>query len=255
MEAGRMIDGSGREVERYEPGEAPYVLGMNAYPEGWLICRYEEPERRLSFYTMPRFADSLESHSRAGRIAVGVPIGLAEDGRDRRCDAEARLLLGQPRACSVFLAPARRVAHVESYNDACALSRKLCGKSIPLQAWSFRPKIAEVDYSMSPEKQQRVFEAHREVCFWGLNGKCAMRHNKATPEGYEERRKLLSAALCRELAKREMCNSRVLGVDPHSLLDTAAAALTAYRAFLGQSERLPREPEIDEKGLRMEMVY
>jgi predicted RNase H-like nuclease len=82
-----------------------------------------------------------------------------------------------------------------------------------------------------------------------------MRHNKATPEGYGERRELLSVALGRELPKRELSNSRVLHVTPDRLLDTAVAALTAHRAFLGKSERLPLEQELDGNGLRMEMVY
>jgi predicted RNase H-like nuclease len=240
-----MIDWNGRVLERREPGEDPYVLGVNSY---------EEPARRLSFCVKPTFADILRYYDRAERIAVGVPIGLPEGRDERRCDVEARQKLG-PRAAAVFRVPVRPAAYAESFAAALFVSRERCRKGIFNATWAFCPRIVEVDRVMRPEVQERVFEAHREVCFWGLNGKRAMRHNKTTPEGYEERRELLSVTLCRELAKREVCNSRVLGVDPDRLLDTAAAALTAYRAFQGKSENLPREPEMDGKGLRMEMVY
>jgi len=249
-----MIDGSGRELERRESGEDPYVLGVNSCPSGWLICCYEEPARRLSFCVMPKFADILQYYDRAERIAVGVPIGLPEGSRERCCDVEARRRLGFPLAAAVFRVPVRPAAYAESYAAALALSRERCGKEIFKATWAFCPKIVEVDRIMRPEMQERVFEAHREVCFWGIK-RSPMRHKKKTPDGYEERRGLLSDALCCELAKRDRCHCQELGVEPSKLLDTAAAVLTAHRAFLGESERFPHESEIDAHGLRMEMVY
>jgi predicted RNase H-like nuclease len=38
-------------------------------------------------------------------------------------------------------------------------------------------------------------------------------------------------------------------------LDAAAAAHTGYRTFLGKAERLPQQTAIDERGLRMEILY
>ena len=83
-----------------------------------------------------------------------------------------------------------------------------------------------------------------------------MAHYKATPEGFEERRKLLSAALGKvPIPSLDEARSYARPAQPDDVLDAIAAAWTASRFAQVQSGRLPVSPPRDSKGLRMEMVY
>ena len=84
---------------------------------------------------------------RLGAVAIDIPIGLPDEG-SRRCDLEARKLIG-PRRSSVFPAPFRSVLGALTYEDAAARCRAVSGKSLSLQAFGILPKIAEVDRLMT----------------------------------------------------------------------------------------------------------
>ncbi len=143
-----------------------------------------------------------------------------------------------------------------SYEEAAARSRALCGKGISKQAFAIYARIAQVDRVMIPELQTRVVEVHPEVCFWALAGQRPMGHHKKDPQGFEERRKLLSAALGDvPIPDRDDARSFARPAAPDDLLDAIAAAWTALRFAQGRSGRLPASPPKDSKGLRMEMVY
>ena len=137
-----------------------YVLGVDGCRSGWLVCRYEVPTQRLSFDVQATFQGMLAAASDARHIAIDIPIGLTEDGRARRCDIDARRLLGKPRSSSVFPAPARRLLNASSYREACQISRGLRGRAISQQAFGILRKVAEVDRVMRPELQKRIFEVH-----------------------------------------------------------------------------------------------
>jgi predicted RNase H-like nuclease len=81
-----------------------------------------------------------------------------------------------------------------------------------------------------------------------------MQERKSTPGGYEERREALARVIPVQFPERSGVRRLGLAIEPHDLLDAAAAA-TAYRAVLGKAERIPEQPEVDCNGLRMEMVY
>jgi predicted RNase H-like nuclease len=233
-----------------------YVLGIDGCRSGWLICRYEIPTQSVLFNVFPDFAGILGCHHDAKYVAVDIPIGLRNDGRARRCDVEARRFLAGPRSSSVFPAPSRCLLGEVSYAAACGRSRELFGQGISKQAHAIYSKIAELDRLVTPELQERVLEIHPEICFWGMAGR-AMGHSKKPPDGYEERRRLLEGALGHRFPDRALWHSAGVrtGAEPDDLLDAAAAAVTAYRATLGKAERLPRQPEVDEAGLRMEINY
>jgi predicted RNase H-like nuclease len=200
------------------------------------------------------FAAILQGEAQARVIAVDMPIGLTEDGRSRRCDLEARKMLAGPRASSVFPAPARCLLREGDYAAACARSRELRGKAVSRQAFAIFRKIAEVDEMLNSAVQDQVFEVHPEVCFWRL-ARRPLAHGKKTPAGYDERRNLLSTALPCVIPTRDQVRHLGLGAQPDDLLDAVIAAVAADRVRRGTAERVPREPEFDAKGLRMEMVY
>ena len=184
---------------------------------------------------------------------MDIPIGLAE-GEPRRCDVEARRVLG-PRRSSVFPAPDPRVAGAPTYEGALALSRSLTGAGISKQGFAISAKVAEVNRAMAPALQARVIEVHPEVGFWALAGGRPMAHAKGTPEGYEERRALLADGLGVEIWSRDEARRVAQPASPDDALDAIVAAWTARRWAAGRASRLPPDPSVDARGLRMEIVY
>ena len=124
---------------------------------------------------------------------VDIPIGLAAR-EPRRCDREARRLLG-PRRSSVFPAPVHGVLDAPSYAEACAISRRMSGKAISTQLYNIVPKIREVDAALSarPGLQEHVFEMCPELSFAVLAG-APMTHPKRTAAGRSERLDALRSA-------------------------------------------------------------
>jgi predicted RNase H-like nuclease len=182
-------------------------------------------------------------------VAVDVPIGLSADGR-RAADYAARHLLG-PRRSSVFPPPARALLSMEGgYWELNAASRTIRA-GISQQTYNILGKIRDADSAMAPALQTRVTESHPEVAFWALNGGQPLAHNKKRPEGRAQRLSLLESVYG-EPAKK-LTPPKGAGWD--DLYDAAALAWTASRVAFGVERRLPEAPEVDAKGLRMEIVY
>jgi predicted RNase H-like nuclease len=234
-----------------------YVLGVDGCRSGWIACHYDVSVRQASFRVFESFKELLSFNESAKLIAVDIPIGLWDDGRHRRCDVEARRFLAPHRSSSVFPAPSRSLLGARTHTDACEESERRFGKRVTLQSYAIYPKIAEVDHLMSPRLQQRVFEVHPELCFWSFKRQ-PMLCPKKSREGYEERRLLLNACgfeLPESPNWRQVAQGELVGVARDDILDAAVAAQTACRAHCGMAEKLPRDPVIDAKGLRMEMIY
>lgn len=232
------------------------VIGVDGCPGGWLAVQYCPRSKELLWSVHRSFDELLSSHPGAVCIAIDIPIGLREDGQPRRCDLEARRVLAPKRASSVFPAPDRRWLGAKSYQTALTLARQHTGKGISKQAFGIYPKISEVDALMSPALQDRIVEVHPEVCFWALAGQHAMANAKRSLEGFEERRVLLSAEFQGvHVPSREETASLAPPACPDDVLDALAACWTAFRHATGASGRLPSSPQLDPKGLRMEMVY
>lgn len=229
------------------------VVGVDGCPNGWVAILYDVEAGTVVPKVHPSFEDVLAAYSDAIAIGVDIPIGLSENGA-RRCDVDARRVLG-PRRSSVFPAPDPRVIDVASYQEALDLSRKATGKGISKQGFAIYPKVAEVNRVLTPSFQNRVFEVHPEVSFWALAGGRPMSHSKKKPEGYEERRSLLMNELGFDIYSRKeaLGIARPAGAD--DILDAIVAAWTARRRAEGHAGRLPSDPPIDAKGLRMEIVY
>lgn len=193
---------------------------------------------------------------------IDMPIGLLESGAvERRCDQEARALLGRPRASSVFRAPSRPALDAVDQGHAavCAINRQATGVGLSLQTFNIMPKIVELDQLLQqhPHLRVRVRESHPELCLLGLNQGRPMGLNKRTAAGQRERRQLLSRwsaeidAMVDHVAARYP--RRALAVD--DVIDAAVLALAArhIREF-GQPRELPCTPAVDATGLRMAIL-
>jgi predicted RNase H-like nuclease len=113
------------------------------------------------------------------------------------------------------------------------------------------PKIKQVDDAITSDCQQWALEVHPEVCFWALNHRSPMKHNKKTREGAAERIALLRQVFPE--IERHLAN-RPTRVGADDLLDAGAAAWTALRRHQGTACCVC-PPERDEKGLAVTIYY
>ncbi len=236
------------------------VAGVDACPRGWVAVTRDGEAGRLQAVMAPDFAQLMELLRGAAVVAVDIPIGLPDrpERGGRPADLMARQLLGPGWGSSVFPAPCRAVLRATSHSEANRLSRETSpgGKGLSIQAFHLIHRIGQVDeYLGTPEVQSRVREVHPELCFWALNGGRALSRKKATPEGREERRNLLSRAGfdVADLLEPPSGGRKVAPVA--DVLDAAAACWTAGRIANGKACRIPENSGEDSRGLRMEMWY
>lgn len=230
-----------------------YVVGVDGCPGGWVAVGYDCDTPTLSYAVHASFPELLATYPDAAAIGVDIPIGLAE-AEPRRCDLEARRVL-RSKASSVFPAPDPRLITAPTFEQALARARTLTGKGISVQVFGIFPKILEVNWTMTPARQDRVFEVHPEVSFWALAGGLPMVHPKAKPEGYEERHSLLVEAIGIAVPDRADAFKLARPASPDDVLDAIVAAWTARRWAEGLADRLPTDPQVDARGLRMEIVF
>jgi predicted RNase H-like nuclease len=122
-----------------------------------------------------------------------------------------------------------------------------------LQTLGIRKRITDVDAVMTPSRQKWIYEVHPELCFWKMNRERAMKHNKKSKRGRDERLRVL-ARFDRHVKERTRAE-KPPGVAMDDLLDAYAAAWTAMRIANGAAKRLPEDPPRDRHGLRMEIWY
>jgi len=205
-----------------------------------------------SLVVVNTFSEVISETTNCKLVCVDIPIGLS-DAKPRECDLAARKVLGRLRSSSVFAAPVRACLSANSYNRASEICFECSGKRLNKQGFFLLSKICQVDDLMTPELQRRVREIHPEVSFWALNGKKAMQYSKRSLMGRRERMEALSADFSEiEQIMAKACRAGQAG--PDDILDGLVAAWTAGQAVMGKAETLPQRPELDGKGLRMEIL-
>ena len=215
-------------------------------PARGAVVRGDGPEIRV----VPGI-DAVVALLESGRLvaaAVDIPIGLPTD-EPRRCDLEARRLLG-PRRASVFPAPVRAALDAGTYAETCDVSQKISGKALSIQLYNILGKIREVDAFQSPSLQRRLFEACPELSFAVMARGVPMGHNKRSADGRAERIAVLHEHVGVDVPA--LLEARAPGAQPDDVLDALALAWTARRCLGGSCLRLGGE--LDATGLRMEIV-
>jgi predicted RNase H-like nuclease len=196
-----------------------FVAGIDGCRGGWVNFKVDPTSLGTSVELIDVPSILRNKPDDIAILAIDIPIGLLD--RSRACDKAARKLLGQPRGSSVFPAPCRPALGAQTYAEASSINRLRTTRGLSQQAWGIAPKIKQVDDAITPDCQRWAFEVHPEVCFWALNQRRPMTHNKKTREGAEERVALLRRAfpeIEQHLVKRP---PRVGGDD---LLDAAVLA-------------------------------
>jgi len=229
--------------------QLPYrpLAGVVPCPGGWLVAGAKlqgitlSPEAPQVFGTL---LDVLDYKPAYQIIALAAPVGLLDEPvpGGRRCDRDARRLIGWPRNGAIVSPPARSVLRDLAQGVDVSLSavgRKLVSR------------FAEVDDDIQPYWQRTVFEVHPELSFFQLNEDQPLRHSKHSQVGVEERTALLNARLP---GVERILETRLRGAKPAHRVDGAVCLWTARRIAAKAVNRLPEDPEWDSAGLRMEIV-
>lgn len=212
----------------------------------------------VEFSICPTFAGVIGATRGCDAVAVDMPIGLSADGAVRSVDLAAREMMPPKRKPSVFKAPPRSLLDARTPSEFQARHRAMFGRGAGLMVWGIVPKIREVDEAMTPALQERIVECHPETVFVGAIGDSLA--PKKTAEGQAAR----SACLERWFPGITVAaaNARKSASGSASLDDCydAGAGLLAAESYRRDrrggeaARRLPSgEPDIDERGLRMEM--
>lgn len=226
-----------------------FIAGVDGCHAGWLAFKVDLPIHDTSVEVVNLQTWLRERPPDLACVGIDIPIGLLEG--PRACDNAARKLLRQPRGSSVFPAPCRSALGAQTYGEASSINRQKTSRGLSQQAWGIAPKIKQVDDAITSECQQWTFEVHPEVCFWALNHRRPMAHNKKTQEGIAERIALLRRVFPE--IETHLAN-RPARVGADDLLDAAAAAWTALKWRRNEAECVCT-PEHDEKGLAATIYY
>jgi predicted RNase H-like nuclease len=226
-----------------------FVAGIDGCRGGWVGFKVDLTSMDTSVELMDVQSVLTNKPDELAILAIDIPIGLLDGSRV--CDKAARKLLGQPRGSSVFAAPCRTALSAKTHAAASATNLRITGKGMSQQAWGIASKIKQIDDAITSDCQRWAFEVHPEVCFWALNQRRPMKHNKKTKEGAAERVALLGRVFP-QLETHLVKRPRAVGAD--DLIDAAAAAWTALRCHRQEAECVCTA-EHDERGLAINIHY
>jgi predicted RNase H-like nuclease len=232
------------------------IASVDGCPGGWLCVVLDTDKNEFRVEIFCTAADLLAHDHTIQVMTIDMPIGLVNAGR-RRCDELACDILGERRVC-VSNAPIRPALYAPSRLAASAITQATTGREVGSTEWALYPKIINLDVSITPAHQRWCFEIHPEVCFWAWNNSTPLQEKKDSPAGMQAREALIEAAW--PGARQAMLTRLQQGYgadhfDPDDLNDAFAALWTARRIASAQARRIPERPDVDAKGLRMEMWY
>ena len=229
--------------------DLPYnvVAGVTPFNDKWLVASAKmagstfAPEPPKAY---DAFLEVLSERPSFAIVVVNVPIGFLDvpEMGARTCDRQARALLGR-RGTAVHNAPSRAVFD----------GRGGPGKDgLDAVTRTMLPRYREVAAEMSPYRQRVVYEGHPELSFFQLHKDTPLKKSKVIAEGKEERRIVLEERI---RGSERYLDAASYGVPQKHLYDAFALLWSARRVFGHAAKRIPVEPEWDDEGLRMEIVY
>lgn len=265
---------------------ANVFLGIDGCRSGWAVVEitFTSNLESWEFYIFPTIKKVYEKYFKAclitkpdsdlaaslchghpvRQILIDIPIGLKESGpEERKCDKDARKFLGPKRGSSVFRAPARKTVYCdEGYKEASTINFNLTGKKISKQTFHICKKIRAVDEFIDSIKSDSastaiMHESHPEVVFKSLAG-TSLSYSKKTRAGFKERLDIIKTfnSSIESFLDGIYKNFKKYEVQPNDILDASALAIAAKNIYLtGKIIKLPEEPELDSRELRMEIVF
>lgn len=235
-------------------------IGIDGCKGGWFCTAVKSLNAP---YWQMEFITSLTEISGAIRqselVLIDMPIGLrSRNNNERVCDSEARIRLAPEQETAIYPVPCRRALKSDTYAEASAVNYGCTGRKLSQQTWNAIPKIREVDlYIRRRQLRGRIRETRPELVFWALNNQQPLQSSKKTDEGFEERMEVLGRYFSET---RALINAFLIStsygqgvVERDDVIDSLACAVAA--ACKGRLMTLPDKPEVDARGLPMEMVY
>jgi predicted RNase H-like nuclease len=192
-------------------------------------------------------------------VCIDVPIGLLDSVGYRRCDLEAREILGRARASSVFMPPARYMLPAAGdYPAIRALveqerKRNPSARGLSAQSAGIASKVKEVDdwVRAHPESHEWLFECHPELSFQRLLGG-GIPHSKSSAAGLLSRLRILKPVFrdAEERIASAPWPAKQVGLS--DLLDAYAALASAIACARGVQQTLGGGR--DSEGVPMRMA-
>ena len=227
-------------------------IGVDGCRGGWIAAVLINGELRLEHF------DSINSivgkYPDFNAFLIDMVIGLRSSSTQIRPDDLVRKEL-KGHSSTVFPAPCRQAVYADTEEAMKQANILALGKSLPQQTISIIPKIREIDEFLEHNNKyrNRILESHPEIAFARLKGD-ALDSKKYNYPGYLERLHILERYLpeCtlfdfRNKAKELRCNL-------DDLLDAVCLVVTASMSEEGLCETIPSEPELDDKGLYMQLT-
>lgn len=232
----------------------PYKIlgGVVPCPGGWLIA-----PARLAGVTVvgdelevvTSLLDVLEYKPKFDAAAIYATIGFSDEpaGPYRPCDEEARELVGWPRMVAIRPVPSRRALHAATRDEAISIEPWLTRDDLRRFKW-----MRECEREFQPFHQRNYFAAHPDLTFTQMNN-----DEPLTTSPYQQQGVLQRVNLIRDkMPGLEEFVSRTppAGAAQVHVLQATGLLWTARRAAGRAMNRLPRDPEWDSAGMRMELV-
>jgi predicted RNase H-like nuclease len=233
-----------------------FRIGVDGCKAGWFYVATLGEE--YEFGIVETLAQLFDTYDVIEEVIVDIPIGLFDCGASPRvCDTEARKLLS-PRGSTVFPAPLRPCLSTSDYENACAVSKQLSGKSLSKQAYNIFNKINEVDDLLRSDNRYRcvIKEAHPELGFCFLNYGKPLLSKKKDLEGLRDRLDLIATRLpfARDVYSRAQSTYPRKQLAKDDIVD-ALMCLTISMATQNERVTVPETPETDTFGIEMVMHY
>jgi predicted RNase H-like nuclease len=236
------------------PGNNPFksIGGATPCPGGWLVL-----PGRLSGVTvvaeeafvLKTLVDVLDYRPRFDFGAVNIPFGYPEypGVKYRRCDLDAREMVGWPRMVSVRPVPSRAALFARSRKEAVSIEPWLTKNDFRHFRW-----MREAAREIQPFHSRSFYSGNSDLSFQHMNGDEPLATSPYHAEGQSERLELIRS----KLPGVDEVVSRVPpeGAGQIHMFEAAAMLWTARRASGRAISRLPADPEWDEAGIRVELV-
>lgn len=223
------------------------VAGLTPYKGKWLVASAKmagstfAPEPPKIYDS---FSEVLSERPAFAAIVINAPVGYLDTPNAglRSCDVQARIILGR-RGSAIHNAPSRAVLdgtipEWEGGLDAVTMT--------------MLPRYREVALEMSPYRQRVIYEGNPELSFYQLHRDTPLQRSKKIEEGREERRVIVEEKI---RGSERYLDGGADDIFEKHLLDAFALVWSARRVHGHAAKRVPKEPEWDSEGLRMEFVY
>lgn len=193
----------------------------------------------------------------ADSMIIDMPIGLLDNSSKHRPESQARKYL-KGKTSSIFNTPCRKAVYCDDYESACSINREVLGVGLAIQSYAICSKIREVDEFLNNHSdwKNRLLEGHPEICFAKINGDKAVLENKTKEEGQKKRLEILS----KYYSDSEKVVEKFLYEVPSrkkidDVIDALCLAVTGVLGLKYGLKSIPENPETDNNGLKMQMVY